>query len=89
MEDAFTDAFDTALLISADSDLSAPITAICRLFPKKRVVLAFPPGRHSAELVKLASASFTIGRAKLRYSQLPDRIVGPTGYELEKPGKYR
>jgi uncharacterized LabA/DUF88 family protein len=38
MEDALKDAFDTAVLISADSDLIAPLAAVRRLFPLKRLL---------------------------------------------------
>jgi uncharacterized LabA/DUF88 family protein len=41
--DAYNNTFDTALLISADSDLTAPLVAIRNLFPGKRVIVAFPP----------------------------------------------
>ena len=34
LQDAFQDAFDTAILISADSDLIAPIAAVKRSFRK-------------------------------------------------------
>jgi hypothetical protein len=56
--DAFQDVFDTALLISADSDLIAPITAIKKLFPNKRVIVACPPGRFSQNLTKGGSRFF-------------------------------
>lgn len=48
LQDAITDSFDTALIISADSDLIAPIAAVRKLFPHKRIVVARPPGRFSA-----------------------------------------
>jgi len=40
LQDAFQDAFDVAILISADSDLIAPIAAVKKLFPQKRVIVA-------------------------------------------------
>jgi len=41
--DAFDNAFDTALVISGDSDLTTPIRRVRERFAKKRVVVAFPP----------------------------------------------
>ncbi|MFQ5856860.1 MAG: NYN domain-containing protein, partial [Anaerolineae bacterium] len=41
MSDAFQDAFDVALLVSADSDLVGPVQAVRRLFSRKRIVVAF------------------------------------------------
>jgi len=43
LQDAFQNAFDTAILISADSDLIAPVAAVRKLFPAKRVIVACPP----------------------------------------------
>ena len=37
LSDVFQDQFDTALLISADSDLSAPLSKVRQLFPEKQV----------------------------------------------------
>jgi len=45
--DAYDDSFDTALVISADSDLVPPIRATRRLFRNKRIVVGFPPQRSS------------------------------------------
>ena len=42
LSDAYDDAFDTAIVVSADSDLARPITTIRERFPGKRVVVAFP-----------------------------------------------
>jgi uncharacterized LabA/DUF88 family protein len=63
MSDAFQDHFDIALLISADSDLSAPVMAIKYLFPEKRVIVAFPPERHSAQFQRIANV-YTIRKDK-------------------------
>jgi len=85
LSDAFQDKFDTALLISADSDLSSPIERVSTLFPRKRIVIAFPPGRESAHLKKLASAYFTIGRRNIAKSQFPDKIKKNDGFVLKRP----
>jgi len=86
--DAFRDEFDTAMLISADSDLAGPVQAIRREWPRKRIVAAFPPQRCSAELQRQASAFFHINRAKISASQLPDPVVKPDGYRLWRPSTW-
>ncbi len=43
IEDAVLDRYDTALLISADSDLCPAIVTMKRLCPEKRIIAAFPP----------------------------------------------
>jgi len=87
--DAFQGRWDTALLISGDSDLTAPIMNIRHSFPAKRVVVAFPPGRHSAQLQKSAHAYFTIGRRMLASSQFPDIVRKADGFELSRPVEWR
>lgn len=86
--DAFRDNFDTAIIISADSDLVPPIRAVLQYFPAKRVVVAFPIGRHSARLGQVASASFRIGKKKYRDSQFPKCVCKPDGHVLQRPDSW-
>ena len=85
LTDAFEDKFDTALLVSADSDLSGMIRSIQRLYPTKRIVAAFPPERYSSSLHQICNSSFIIGRAKLAQSQFTDNITKADGYILTRP----
>ena len=87
--DAHDDAFDTAILVSGDSDLVGPVEAARERNPEKAVVAAFPPKRYSVRLASAATASFVIGRKKLADSQLPDEIAKPDGYVLRRPEKWR
>jgi len=87
--DAFQDRFDTAMLVSADSDLVPAIEAIRAVFPAKRVVVAFPPERRSKELRQSAHAAFPLGRAKLAHAQLPETVTKPNGVELRRPASWR
>jgi hypothetical protein len=89
MADAFQDRFDSALLISADSDLTAPIATTLRLFPLKRVVAAFPPARSSEDLKRVVSAHFTIGHGLLAKSVFPDGVVRADGFLLNRPASWR
>ena len=88
MVDAFRDRWDTALLISGDSDLTAPIMNIRHSIPAKRVVVVFPPNRHSVQLQKTAHAYFTIGRRNLSRSQFPDIVCKADGFELSRPEEW-
>jgi uncharacterized LabA/DUF88 family protein len=88
LTDAFQNRFDTALLVTADSDLTAPIDAVRRLFPAKRVVIAFPPERFSMTLRRAAHAFIHIERTHLLASQLPDTITKPDGYVLKRPAHW-
>jgi uncharacterized LabA/DUF88 family protein len=86
--DAFQNRFDTALLISADSDLTRAIETIQGVLPQKRVIVAFPPDRHSARLRQIANASFTIGRKNIADSQFPDAVTKPDGFVLHRPSEW-
>lgn len=89
LNDAYADAFDTALLLSADSDLTTPVESVLRRFPEKRIVIVCPPNRQSKRLEQTASASFRIGRKKLQDSQFPDEVTKPGGYVLKRPASWR
>ena len=87
--DALDNSFDVAIVVSGDSDLASPIQTVLHRLPAKRVIVAFPPNRHSVELRKVATASFTIGRKKIQDSQLPERVIKPDGYTLTRPQEWR
>jgi uncharacterized LabA/DUF88 family protein len=89
MSDAYQGHFDTALLVSADSDLTAPIVTIKNLFPEKRVIIAFPPMRHSVQLQRLAHGYLQIGRANLAKSIFPDKLQKADGFTLQKPSEWK
>jgi len=89
MCDAFQDRLDMALLISADSDLVGPVKAIRRLFPDKRVIVAFPPARFSGELKAAAHGQTYIGPNVLSKSVFPDEVVKPDGFVLHRPVEWR
>lgn len=88
LADAFQNRFDMALLVSADSDLCPAIRRIRELFPQKQVIVAFPPGRRSTELEKLAHASFVIGKGRLKSAQFPEEITTSSGFVLKKPATW-
>ncbi len=87
--DAQDDAFDMAMLISADSDLASIVHSTRRRYRRKQFLAAFPPGRHSSELRKATRKAFVIGEEVLRSSQLPERIILPGGHALERPLRWR
>lgn len=88
LADAYAERFDTALIVSADSDLMPPIRLIKTLFPQKRCIVAFPPKRRSDQLKRTAHGTIVIGEDKLRHSLLPDRISTPSGYVIQRPKEW-
>jgi len=89
LTDAMDDVYDTAMLISGDSDLVPPIRAIHSKFPAKRVMVAFPPNRHNVSVKNVSKGNLIIGKQKLKQSQFPDSIILKTGFELKKPKEWQ
>ena len=87
--DAQDDVFDTAIIISADSDLTHPVEVVLQRYSGKRVVVALPPKRSSVRLRSAATASFTIGRGMLSNSQLPESVTKADGHVLTRPSQWR
>jgi len=86
--DAYSNAFDLAIIVSGDADLVPPIAAVKNLFPNKRVVVAFPPSRFSAELAMTAHSSMHIYESKFRKSRLPENVTLPSGIVITRPPKW-
>ena len=86
--DTYEDRYDTAIIVSGDSDLITPIKRIRKHFPEKRLIIAFPPDRDSKQL-KQISGFFHIGADKLKRSLLPDQITTASGFVLKRPDDWR
>lgn len=86
--DAAQQRFQSALIISADSDLSPAVRAVKDILPSAFVTAAFPPKRHSAELKKLMPAAFHIGNDKLSKAQLPECFTA-SGKTYMRPDYWR
>ena len=85
--DAHADLFDTAILVSGDSDLTSAVQAVQERFGR-RVVVAFPPGRRSAMLRRAAHATVTVDRSAVRDSQFPSRLATVADISLERPAEW-
>jgi hypothetical protein len=88
LSDAYHDLFDTAILVSGDSDLTAPILEIRQEYPLKRVVVAFPPDRHSKRLREIAPW-IVVPEEALRRSQFPDVMTLPNGSSVFRPPAWK
>lgn len=87
--EAIKDSYDVAILVTGDSDLVPAINAIHELFPKKRVVVAFPPKRENNSVKNASKGHFIIGRRTLEKAQMPDFVESKTGYQLSKPTEWK
>jgi len=80
MNDAHLGVFDQAFIITQDSDLSAPIRLVIQEFPKKKIKVIAPPGRHhSKELGALAHSRAAIREEHLSRCQFPKEIRDKAG----------
>lgn len=89
--DAFTDVFDTAIIVSGDTDFAGMVRTIRQRFPNKALTMAFPPARNKyvQELKEAASKSFTITEQQLMNSQMPSIVYRPDGHQLIQPNQWR
>ena len=86
LADAQDDIYDTAMVISGDSDLSGPIEEVRRRYPGKRVVVAFPPQRVSKDCAREDRRSQSVvmrsGTASFRTD------ISPHGHVLIRPAEW-
>lgn len=79
---------ETALIISADSDVAPAVRAAQQINPSLFIAAAFPPKRRSNELKALMPASFPIGLNKIRRAQMEDEFTAG-GKTFRRPPKWR
>ena len=79
MDDAYDNLFDTAIIVSADSDLAPAISAVQKRYTNKRVIVAMPPGRNNPTLRQVAQGCTRISWENLYASQLPDDVITSWG----------
>jgi uncharacterized LabA/DUF88 family protein len=89
MADVSKNNFDTALLISSDSDLAGVVATVQNLFHPKRVIVVFPPGRTSFALKHASSGVLHIGHVELSKSMFPEQIVESDGVVLRRPIQWK
>ena len=87
--DAQDNLFDTAFILSGDSDLASPVEAVLARYPHKRVIVAFPPGRRSDRLRRVASGAFVLGRNVLKECQLPHTLERKGRSPVTRPASWR
>ena len=87
IHDAILRNFDVAILVSGDSDQVPTVEMVKRVF-KRKVIVAFPPQRFSAQLQQVATGSFRVGDSKFSGNILPPTIQLPSGAILNCPKEW-
>jgi uncharacterized LabA/DUF88 family protein len=72
---AYNDIFDTAILVTGDSDIVPAIKAVKESFPAKRIGLVIPIGRSAEEMKNVCDFHMKMKEQHLRSSQFPDSII--------------
>lgn len=87
MELCFTDACDTLVVVSGDTDLAPPMRAVRRLFPEKRLAVILPFKRHNNELKQLSDIHVRLKADRYTKFQFSDpcdvmgrRLAKPAGW---------
>ena len=85
LKEAFLDSFDTAMLVTNDTDLVPAINMVKALFPKKRIGIVFPIDRWSSELKQVTHFWRKTTKKILKKSQFPEDVTLPDGTVISKP----
>jgi uncharacterized LabA/DUF88 family protein len=90
LNDAYKEIYDTAYLVTRDSDLLPAIKMVCAEFPAKRIVAVAPPLMgHSNDLIAVCQEKRKITPEQIRSCLLPRRVMGPNGIlAATRPTKY-
>jgi len=81
--------WDTAIIISGDSDLIPAIRAVKSTFPVKRIGLVIPIGRRAEELKQVVDFHMKLKEKHLATSQFEDEITIDGGIKLTRPGTWK
>lgn len=86
---ATMDTWDSALIISGDSDLIPAIEAVKNTFPVKQVGIAIPIGRRAEELKQVTDYHRKVKLRHLESCQFPDEITIDHNAVLKRPENWR
>ena len=88
---AYNDIFDTALVVTGDSDIAPAILAVKESFPAKRIGLVIPIGRSAETMKNVCDFHMKIKEKHLRNSQFPDSIIINAGKNitLNRPSSWK
>jgi uncharacterized LabA/DUF88 family protein len=76
---------DTAVLVSGDTDLVPAMRTARRLFPHKKIGVAFPFNRHTAQMQQQADYSFHLRQKEVERAQFASTLALPDGVVIHKP----
>ncbi|NMC46794.1 MAG: NYN domain-containing protein [Chloroflexi bacterium] len=89
--DCFEDNTDAIILVSGDSDYTAPLDEIGRLFPNIERIITFPPSRKNGKLYNHCDQHFSITSSHFAGAGLlPQSVTNPrTGTVFAIPSSWK
>ncbi len=88
IRDAYKDIYDTAIIVSGDTDLIPAIKMLKEDFPSKQIGVVFPYGRKNLELEKNVNFSRKIFLEDMEKSILPEKYHISDTIELTIPKEW-
>lgn len=88
-EQAYLNSYDTAIILSGDSDQLPAIRAVKKIFPLKKFGIIIPPEKTAENLKKEADFYRKIKISHLRFALLDDPIVLPDGTKIFCPENWK
>jgi hypothetical protein len=77
---------DCIVLVSGDSDYTAPLREIHRLYPQVFRYIVFPPRRRNPKLYNYCDDFDDTSEADISNAQLPNLVINPiSGKRYRKP----
>jgi uncharacterized LabA/DUF88 family protein len=89
MAEAHKDTFDTAILVSGDTDFVPVVDALKNTFPGKKVGVLFPFNRVNVHLKKIADFSMKTKLKDLPHCKLDDPYTCPDGSIIACPVEWK
>ncbi|MBI3231998.1 MAG: NYN domain-containing protein, partial [Candidatus Doudnabacteria bacterium] len=71
---AVDDLYDTALVLSGDSDLVPAIRGVKESYPQKQIKVIVPPGIFAENLKQISDGAMKLKEKHLKSSQLEDPV---------------
>ena len=84
----FTGDSDCIVLVTGDTDLAPAVNTAKLLYPKQRILFAFPYRRANAQLKQICPNSFKLKAKDYRLHQLPDPYPMSDGTLVAKPSTW-
>ncbi|WP_305906270.1 NYN domain-containing protein (plasmid) [Methylomarinum sp. Ch1-1] len=90
LNEGYQDSYDTAMIISADSDLAPAITMTKQAFPDKKFKVITPPGKNHCFNLEAATGvpPKRIRECHLARSLLPEQLISAQGNLIIRPERY-